>query len=254
MRKITLTTILMLLMLSGAVLLPAIETDQAQELLTTLDEMKNFDETDLSARMTMIVEDPEAAVEKNVVQQFRRDKDNTFLMLFQEPAVKKGQGYLQVDENLWFYDPESRQFSHTSMNDRFSDSEANNSDFQRASLAEDYKVVKTGEGSLGKYQADILYLEATGNEVTYPSRTIWVAKEVPLILKTADYSAGGRLLRTSYYPSYARVGENSYLASTMIFVDELIPGKKTTITLTDISTRTIPDSVFTKAYVERVNN
>ena len=39
----------------------------------------------------------------------------------------------------------------------------------------------------------------------------------------------------------------------MIFVDELVKGKKTTITLSDISLAAVPDSVFTKSYIERVN-
>jgi hypothetical protein len=31
-----------------------------------------------------------------------------------EPESQLGQGYLKVDDNLWFYDPESRKFSHSS--------------------------------------------------------------------------------------------------------------------------------------------
>ena len=61
-----------------------------------------------------------------------------------------------------------------------------------------------------------------------------------------------RLLRTSYYPSYARSGER-YIADEQLFVDALVEGKQTQITLENISTAAIPDNVFTKAYVERVN-
>ena len=95
-------------------------------------------------------------------------------------------------------------------------------------------------------------LEARTNEVTYPQRRTWVTTDTRLVLKSEDYSANGRLMRTSLIPSYARV-DDKYIATRIIFVDNLIEGKKTQITFTDISFAPLADSVFTKAYVERVN-
>jgi len=214
--------------------------------------LRNFVGGDFAAVMTMISEDPEEGVEKQVVQQFRRDDDDKFLMLIQEPAVKLGQGYLRVDDNLWFYDPESRQFTHTSMKERFSGSDARNSDFGMSSLTDDYTITDVREGTLGSYQVYILELSATNNEVTYPRELMWVTRDLLLPLKVEAYSETDRLMRTSLYPSYARAGD-TYIATTMIFVDELIEGKKTQISLTDISVDPLPDSIFTKAYLERVN-
>ncbi|MCK4515457.1 MAG: outer membrane lipoprotein-sorting protein, partial [Spirochaetaceae bacterium] len=148
--------------------------------------------------------------------------------------------------------PESRQFTHTSMKERFSGSDARNSDFGRSSITDDYAVTDLREGTLGSYQVYILELTATNNEVTYPRGVMWVTRDLFLPLKVEDYSETGRLMRTSLYPSYARAGD-TYIATTMIFVDELIEGKKTQISLTDISVEPLPDSIFTKAYVERVN-
>ena len=244
---------MLILVLGITVSLSAITLDEGQKMLKTIDEMSNFSGTDFSALMSMITEDPEDGIEKTIVQQFRSDDDDKFLMLLNEPVVKKGQGYLMIDDNLWFYDPESRKFSHTSLNDQFNGSEANNSDFNSSSTADDYKVTSIEEGTLGKYEVYILNIEAVNNEVTYPTQKIWVTKAGTLTLKTEDYSAGGRLMRSSYYPTYAKAGTN-YIATKMIFVDELIKGKKTTITISDISTKDLPDSIFTKAYVERVNN
>jgi len=248
-----LLSIMLILVLGITVSLSAITLDEGQKMLKTIDEMSNFSGTDFSALMSMITEDPEDGIEKTIVQQFRSDDDDKFLMLLNEPVVKKGQGYLMIDDNLWFYDPESRKFSHTSLNDQFNGSEANNSDFNSSSTADDYKVTSIEEGTLGKYEVYILNIEAVNNEVTYPTQKIWVTKAGTLTLKTEDYSAGGRLMRSSYYPTYAKAGTN-YIATKMIFVDELIKGKKTTITISDISTKDLPDSIFTKAYVERVNN
>jgi len=244
--------ILLVILLLTMVSLAAISVEEGQLLLTKIDQQSNFEGTNLSALMTMIAEDPDTGIEKTKVLQYRSDDDDKFLLLIQEPAVKKGQGYLLIEDNLWFYDPESRKFSHTSLKDQFNNSDANNSDFNASSLAKDYVVRTISEGTLGSYAVYVIEVEATNNEVTYPTQKLWVTRQGNLILKSEDYSAGGRLMRTSYYPSYAKAGEK-VIPTKMIFVDELIKGKKTTITLGDISVKPIAATVFTKAYVERVN-
>ena len=223
-----------------------------EQILSSIDSQRNFESSDFSAIVTMIQEDPEEGIEKMVVQQFRRDRDDKLVFLFQEPAVKRGQGYLLIDDNLWFYDPESRKFSHTSMKEQFGGTDARNSDFGSLSMNDDYRVLSLDEGKLGKYSVYILDLEARHNEVTYPRQKIWVTQDLYLVLKSEDYSETGRLLRTSLFPNYAKAG-SKYVASRMIFVDELVEGKKTSISLSEISLVGLPDSVFTKSYVERVN-
>src|SRR4051794_41056514 len=36
---------------------------------------------------------------------FRRSADQRFMILFTKPKASQGQGYLRIDQNLWFYDP-----------------------------------------------------------------------------------------------------------------------------------------------------
>ena len=244
--------IFMVLLIAGLYTASAISINEANKILETVDTSRNFTGTDFSAVMTMISEDPDTGVEKKKVQQFRRDDSEMFLMLFIEPVSEKGQGYLNIGENLWFYDPQSRKFNHTSMKESFGGSDAKNSDFGASSLGDDYKVIKVEDDKLGRYNVYIMDLEGTNSEVTYPSVKIWITKDNSLVLKSEDYSATGRLMRTSLFPSYAKVADK-FLATKMIFKDELIDGKKTQITITDISTKDLPDSIFTKSYVERVN-
>ncbi len=245
-------TIMMVLLLVGLSSVSAISTNDANDILGNVDTSRNFSGVDFTAVMTMISEDPDTGVEKKKVQQFRRDDSEMFLMLFIEPVSEKGQGYLNIGENLWFYDPQSRKFNHTSMKESFGGTDAKNSDFGASSMGDDYTVTKVEEGKLGRYEVYIMDLEGTNSEVTYPSVKIWITKKNSLVLKSEDYSATGRLMRTSLFPSYAKIADK-FLATKMIFNDELIEGKKTQITLTDISTKNLPDSIFTKAYVERVN-
>jgi outer membrane lipoprotein-sorting protein len=245
-----LTLIVTVLTVPGALF--AADISDGPQILARIDELRRFSGSDFSAVTTLITEDPEIGVEKQVVQQFRRDRDEAFLMVIKEPTTRLGQGYLRVDDSLWFYDPESRAFSHTSMKERFSGSDARNSDFGASRYADDYVVTTISDGRLGRFDVYILDLTATHNEVTYPTQRVWVTRDLYLPLKVEDYSATGRLMRTTLIPNYARAGE-TYVASTLIITDELVAGKKTSITLASISVAPLPDSVFTKAYVERVS-
>ena len=249
MKKI-LVTLFVLLSITLSIFAEA--TPDFEEILVKMDFQSTFEEYDFSTVMTMITEDPEEGVDKMVVYSFRRDREDKFVMIIEEPEVQKGQGYLRYEDNLWFYDPESRKFSHSSMKENFSHTDAKNSDFRMSTIAEDYSVVGWTEGKLGSYQVYILDLEAKHDEVTYPEKKVWVTKDNYLLLKSEDYSLTGRLMRTSFYPSYAKLGD-SMTPVKMIFIDELVEGKKTQISLTDLSISPLPDSTFTKAYIERVN-
>jgi outer membrane lipoprotein-sorting protein len=202
--------------------------------------------------MTMVAEDPDEGIDRRKARMFRRDRDGAFVLLILEPQVNRGQGYLQVDDALWFYDPTSRAFSFTSMSENFQGSDARMSDFGTSTIDADYEVSLASEGKLGRFEVYVLELEARHNEVTFPYLRLWVTKDSFLILKTEDYSVTRRLLRTSYYPRYTRAGD-AYMPAQIILIDELVEGKKTTMNFEDVSTAPLPDSVFTKAYVERVS-
>jgi outer membrane lipoprotein-sorting protein len=248
--KRIITTVLVTILLA-AFSVGAAQVD-VNAILRTIDKQSAFPATDFSAKMTMVTEDPGKGIEKQVVTFFRRDKDDKYLLLIQEPKIQKGQGYLLLGDSLWFYDPESRNFTHTSLKENFQGTDAKNSDFSARSYAEDYKSVSVAEGRLGSYDVYIIELEATNNEVTYPYLKLWVSKSPLLVLKAEEYSLSKRLLRTSLYPQYVKVAD-AFIPQSMIFTDALVAGKKTTITLSDISLNQLADSVFTKSFIERAN-
>ena len=157
-------------------------------------------DSDFSAVMTIITQDPEKGAEKFVVRQFRRDRENKFLLLIQEPKAQMGQGYLMDEENLWFYDPESRKFSHTSLKESFAGSDARNEDFTQSSLAKDYRATAYETGVLGNFDVYIIDLEAVHNEVADPYLRIWVSQGDNLVLKMESYSLTKRLMRTGALP------------------------------------------------------
>ena len=246
-----------LLVMALLLVFPAFASLSAQvadftAVLKTIDRRSNFSDKDFTAKLRIVSDDPEKVTETRVARTFRRDRMDSFVILFMEPADQLGQGYLRIDDNLWFYDPTSRKFTHSSMKENMQGTDAKNSDFRQSTLSADYRVASSAEGKLGAYDVWILDLEGRTNEVTYPYKKIYVTKKDSLLLKSEDYSLSKRLLRTSYYPSYVKIGD-TYIADSLLFVDALVQGKKTKITLTEVSIEALPDSVFTKAYIERVN-
>ena len=229
------------------------------ELLRRVDSTVTFAGHDLSAEYTIEKRDPGGAVSTNVATMFRRDATGQFLILILEPAVDKGKGYLKMDDNLWLYDPVDRLFTFTSAKERFQNSSFRNSDFNRSNFSADYRPVSGKREKLGKFDTTVLDLVATNDRVSFPKMRIWVTDDY-LVRKMEDYSLSGQLMRTSAIPSYQKVGDK-WVASGMVILDHLkmkkigtkIEYERTTVTIRKPSLSALPDSVYTKEYLERVS-
>ncbi len=240
------------LLIIPAALLSAQDEPDLDAILRSIDEFGTFNNADFSAEYTVVTDRPgeERSIFKSRI--FRRDSEEKFLLLILEPVLQRGEGYLQVGETGWSYDPESREFAIFNLSDAFQDSEARNSDFDDSDLSDNYTAVGYEEGTLGQYDVYILDLEAKTDTVAYPSIRIWVRQDNYLLLKEEDYSLSGRLLRTSYFPSYARAG-GYFIPTKMLFVDNINEGERSEVTIRNISFDRIPDTVFTRSYLEQVN-
>ncbi len=232
-----------------------VTTYTAQNFLSLVhqtDIRSSFYDSDMTATITMVSVSPEKGTMTRKEIIYRRDKDDAFLMLTLEPESRKGQGMLRVDNNMWRYDPTSRKFTHTTLKDQYEDTTVRNNDFRRSQRALDYSVTSLTSGTLGKYNVWIAELKANNDEVPFPYIKMWIDKEHTVVLKVEEYSLSKKLLRTSYYTNYVQIGA-SYVPTVQIFQDGLIPEKRTQVTYTNISTKPVPDDVFTKNYLERMS-
>jgi outer membrane lipoprotein-sorting protein len=233
------------------------ETDQ--ELLAKVDSLVSYFDTDFSAEYTILQDKPGQGVSKTLAGVFRRDSNETFLIVIMEPLISKGQGYLKQDNTIWFYDPESRRFNTTTNSERFQNTNARNSDFTRSTLARDYRVLAGENVTLGRFECRLLTLQAVTSDVTYPRMKVWISSD-GLLRKSEDYSLSGQLLRTSAIPDYHRIG-GRYVPKQILFVDALrgavIAGKfeneKTQISIAKPSFSKVADYIFSKTFLESVN-
>jgi outer membrane lipoprotein-sorting protein len=256
---------LFIALLAGSLLTPCAAGAEAAgdpvdfaRVLKNADSLVTFPDSDFSALYSFVQETPGQGTSSKQAMVFRRDKDNTYLIVIVKPEEDKGKGYLKSGNNLWFYDPVSRRFTFTSAKDRFQNMNARNSDFTRSNLAGDYTVVGSVRQKLGMYDCWLLDLQATGDEITFPKMKIWVSDD-GLVRKTEDYSYSGQHVRTAAFPQYQQVG-GRYIPQTVVILDELrgamINGafvrERTTYTITRPSLQRLPDATFTKTWLEKL--
>lgn len=234
------------------IILTSLFAEDFAKILKDLDNLNDFSTTDFTAVYTIITQKPGEKDSVTQARVFRRDREDIFLILILQPEASKGQGYLKDKDNIWFYDPSSRQFTFSSLKENISNSEAKNSDLTRYTYSKNYTIEKTEEGILGKIPVWVLSLKAKTTDAVYDKLKLYIRKDRTMLLKEEAYSVSGRLMRTTLIPKYVEL-QGKLIPSQIIIVDELNPGEKSQITLSEQSTAPIPDSVFKKEFLERVN-
>jgi len=250
MKRFILLTLAALLTAGAASPLFAEAQPDFNAILVKVDSLNKFEGSDFSAVYTIVSQKPGEERSISEMKLFRKDSDDKMLMLILKPEIQKGQGFLQVSDDAWMYDPSSGKFEHFSMKDNFQDSEAKNSDFKATSLAEDYAITSVTEENLGKIACYVLDLKAKTNDTTYPRIKIWVAKQQSLLLKQESYSLSDRLMRTAYYSAYSKAG-GQLIPTKILMMDNVKVGEQSEITIKNISTASIPVNTFTKNYLEQ---
>ncbi len=190
---------------------------------------------------------------------YRRDSDDSFLIVMAAPESDKGNGYLRVGDNFWMYRRNTRTFQHVNRDESIGGSNAHAEDFEKRKLTELYAPSIDGSGKeilaeevLGKIPVYRFEVKAKVNDVDYPKKIYWIRKDNNLPLKEQSFSLSGTLMETAYYLNYTIV-DGRYVAVKMMFIDEFEKGNKTLVEISGISTERLDNSLFTKPYLENLS-
>lgn len=187
---------------------------------------------------------------------YRRDEDNKFLILFTKPKEEAGKGYLKIDKNLWMYDPNTGKWERRTERERIGGTNSRREDFDESRLTEEYDTVYESSGKLGSYDTHTLKLTAKPKvDVAYPIIKLTVDKKDSNVLKRAEYSLSGKLMRTTYYPKWNKKFSPSknadvWIPEEMRIFDELEKANKTVILIKETDLKKLDSSIFTKAWIE----
>lgn len=230
---------------------------KVNDLLARIDELE-----DLKTDGTCKVESTQQVVGEGVkvteMIYYRRDSDDSFLIIMTAPEVDKGNGYLKQGDNMWMYRRNTRSFQHINRDESIAGTDAKAEDFENKKLTDLYKpTIKNGkevliETKLGEKTVYQFEVTAKTEDVSYPKRVFWVEQTTGLPLKVQSYSLNGTLMQTAYYIKYTPI-QGKYLFTKAIFIDEFEKGNKTIVELKEISLRKIDDKVFTKAFLENLS-
>jgi hypothetical protein len=187
---------------------------------------------------------------------FRRSLERKFMILFTRPKASEGQGYLRIENNLWFYDPSVGRWERRTERERIGGTNSRRSDFDDSRLAEEYQPRFVAEEKLGVHPTLVLHLEGQpGLDLAFPAIKLWVDRDTRNVLKRQEFALSGRLLRTSYYPRWQKLYSASKRADIwypqeLRFFDEVDTANTTLIVVKSVDLQPLEPNLFTKAWLE----
>ena len=227
-------------------------------ILTAIDEIYKM-KTDVKANVMLTQQKPDQGTKVIEMTYYRRDSDDSFLIVMAAPENEKGNGYLRVGDNFWMYRKNTRTFQHINRDESIGGSDASSDDFETRKLAELYGPALDASGKevfseemLGQIPVYKFEVKAKVNDVDYPKKIYWTRRDNNLMLKEESYSLSNTLMQTAYYLKYTVI-DGRYVAVKMMFLDEFEKGNKTVVDIANISTQKLDSKIFTKAYLENLS-
>ena len=172
------------------------------------------------------------------------------LVLTLEPASERGQILLMKGRDLWIFLPRVSQPVRLSLAQRLV-GQVSNGDLARANFVGDYTPKLVDTQTIDGKSLYVLELTAVDRSVTYQRVRYWVEQRDYWPYQAEFYSLSGRLLKTCHYEEFRRLG--SVMRPTrLVMTDALNEGEVSTLNYSDLKPRDLPDRVFTKDYLKRL--
>ena len=178
-----------------------------------------------------------------------KGNENTVVMVT-EPASERGQIMLMKGRDLWIFLPTVSQPVRLSLSQRLTGQVANG-DLARANFAGDYVPNVLRTETVDGAEAYVLELKAVDRGVTYSKVLYWVRKSNSWPLKAEFYSVSERLLKTAHYRKFEQLA-GRVRPTQIVIEDALRKGDASTLDYSAMKLRDLPDRVFTKDYLKRL--
>ena len=186
---------------------------------------------------------------------FRRGADKKFMFLVLAPKTEAGQGYLQVDDNLWMYSPRTGKWERVTERDRIMGTDGRRQDFDESRLADEYTPSFLGDGQIKKYETWRIRLTVkSGKDVAWPIIDLEIDKASGNVLKRQEFSLSDKLMRTTMYPRWVQVkdpsGKDVWYPEQIYLFDEVEKGNQSIVKIDAVDLSELPRNIFTKAWLE----
>lgn len=221
----------------------------AQDILQRADEAR-FPQEGFEVVVRITSTEDGRPVEGRTLKVLSKGNENT-IVLTVEPASERGQIMLMKERDLWMFLPRVSQPVRLSLAQRLTGQVANG-DIARANFAGDYRPSVAGTQRIGNDSFIVLDLAAVDRKVAYQRVRYWVRQKDYRPHKAEFYSVSGRLLKTCLYEDFRQMG-GKLRPARLIMTDALAKGTESTLRYSDLKLRDLPDRIFTKEYLRRLD-
>lgn len=221
----------------------------AEEILRRADEMR-FPQEGFEVVLRVRTSEEGRATEERAYKVLSKGNENS-LVLTVEPAAERGQILLMKGRDLWLYLPRVSQPVRLSLAQRLTGQVANG-DIARANFSGDYSPKVVGTEKLGNDSLYVLELTAVDRKVTYQRVRYWVRQSDYRPRKAEFYSVSERLLKTCRYEEFGSLG-GKVRPTRLVMVDAVQKGAESTLEYSNLKLRELPDQIFTKEYLRRLD-
>ncbi|ABI58899.1 outer membrane lipoprotein-sorting protein [Nitrosomonas eutropha] len=227
----------------------AVKTDiSAQSILEKADEIR-FPRESFQVNVAIRTSSPDHAEDLYRYQVLSKGNENSIVRIT-EPASERGQTILMKGRDLWIFMPSVSQPIRLSLSQRLTGQVANG-DIARANFTGDYHPQLLRDESIDGEDYHVLELIGVDRSVTYQKVLLWVNQSSFRPYKAEFYSVSGRLLKTSRYENFDDIlGE---MRPTRIVMEDALKSDEISILdYSDMKLRDLPDKIFTKDYLKRL--
>jgi outer membrane lipoprotein-sorting protein len=237
------------LIVSGRVAAQATDDSQAAKIILEKADEIRFPRSGFQVDIDVKSSQDGEALEPRKYRVLSKGNANTVVMVT-EPASERGQIILMKDNDLWVFLPDVSQPVRLSLSQRLTGQVANG-DLARANFAGDYtpKILRTETIDGNDY--NVLELVAAGKGVTYHRVLYWVNQANNRPYKAEFYSVSNRLLKSARYEGYQQMF-GKVRPTRLVLQDALRKGEESVLQYHDMKARDLPDRVFTKEYLRRL--
>lgn len=236
------------LMRAGAAAEPPPDDEAARKLVSRADEIR-FPRESFQTDVAITNFSDDKAGEERQYRVLSRGHEDT-IVLTMAPASERGQALLMRGRDLWIFMPSVSQPVRLSLAQRLTGQVANG-DLARANFAGDYQPALLGDESLDGIDSHVLDLTAVDRGVTYAKVKYWVAKKDGRPVRAEFYALSGRLLKTCRYEDFRELA-GRLRPTRLIMEDALKKGEKSVMTYRTMQVRELPERMFTREYLRRL--
>lgn len=252
----TTSGILFLFLLTGPALTPAqqeaptVPADPVARSIVEKADQVRFPTEPFQVDVDISTTRPGQAVEARKYRVMSKGNENTIVLTI-EPASDRGQSMLMKGRDLWVYMPNVSQPVRLALSQRLTGQVANG-DLARANFTGDYIPRLLRTETIAGHTYSVLELTAVDRGVTYQRVVYWIRQDNAWPYKAEFYSLSNRLLKTCKYENFKTLA-GRVRPTRLVMEDALRQGEQSVLEYSDMKARDLPDRMFTKEYLRRLD-